>query len=109
MSPPPNERSGRRITCGRIPSSSGRETRMAFVEWTMKGTEYGHCNCNTGCPCQFNSLPSHGNCRAHSFFQIERGKFGDVTLDGLRWGFLAAWPGPIHMGGGTAVTVIEER
>jgi hypothetical protein len=82
---------------------------MAFVEWTMKGTEYGHCNCNVGCPCQFNALPSHGNCRAHSFFQIDRGRFGDVRLDGLRWGFLAAWPGPIHLGEGTYLLVVDER
>jgi len=82
---------------------------MAFVEWTMKGSEYGHCNCNVGCPCQFNALPSHGNCRAHSFFQIERGRFGDVKLDGLAWGFLAAWPGPIHLGDGTYQLVIDER
>ena len=57
---------------------------MAFVEWVLKGVEYGHCNCNTGCPCQFNSLPSHGHCRAHSFFQIERGHFGETALDGLQ-------------------------
>lgn len=82
---------------------------MAFVEWTMKGREYGHCNCNVGCPCQFNALPSHGNCRAHSFFEIERGRFGDVRLDGLRWGMLAAWPGPIHMGDGTFMAVVDER
>ena len=30
---------------------------MAFVDWTMQGSEYGHCNCNVGCPCQFNALP----------------------------------------------------
>ena len=82
---------------------------MAFVEWTLKGAEYGHCNCATGCPCQFNALPTHGHCRAHSFFHIERGRFGDVVLDGLDWGFLGAWPGPIHMGGGTMVCVIDER
>jgi hypothetical protein len=82
---------------------------MAFAEWTLKGVEYGHCNCATGCPCQFNALPTHGNCRAHSFFQIERGHFGDTKLDGLRFGFLASWPGPIHMGDGTCVVVIDER
>jgi len=82
---------------------------MAFVEWTMKGVEYGHCNCSTGCPCQFNSLPTHGNCRAHSFFEIERGRFGDTPLDGLRFGFLAMWPGPIHLGDGTCVVVVDER
>jgi hypothetical protein len=82
---------------------------MALVEWTIRGTEFGHCNCAVGCPCQFNALPTHGHCRAHSFFQIERGEFGGVRLDGLRWGFLASWPGPIHMGEGTWLPVIDER
>ena len=82
---------------------------MAFVEWTLKGTEYGHCNCAVGCPCQFNALPTHGHCRAHSFFQIERGRFGDVPLDGLRFGFMGSWPGPIHLGNGTWMGVVDER
>ena len=82
---------------------------MALVEWTLQGTEFGHCNCNVGCPCQFNALPSHGHCRAHSFFQIERGAFGNVPLSGLRFGFLASWPGPIHLGEGTWMSVIDER
>ena len=82
---------------------------MGFVEWSIQGAEYAHCNCNVGCPCQFNALPSHGNCRAHTFFQIERGRFGDVPLDGLRWGFLGSWPGPIHLGDGTWMAVIDER
>jgi hypothetical protein len=82
---------------------------MAFVEWKMQGTEVSNCNCATGCPCQFNSLPTHGNCRAHAFIQIDKGHFGDVKLDGLRWGILAAWPGAVHQGSGTFMTVIEER
>ena len=28
--------------------------------------------------------------------QIDKGRFGDVPLDGLRWGFVATWRGPIH-------------
>ncbi|MEK6805871.1 MAG: DUF1326 domain-containing protein [Pseudomonadota bacterium] len=82
---------------------------MAFVEWSMQGVEFANCNCNLGCPCQFNSLPDKGHCRAHTFVQIEKGRFGDVPLDGLRWGILAFWPGPIHLGSGTFMTVIEER
>lgn len=82
---------------------------MAFVEWKMHGTELVNCNCNWGCPCQFNSLPSKGHCRAHGFFQIDRGHFGEVNLDGLRWGILAAWPGAVHQGNGTFMTVIDER
>jgi hypothetical protein len=66
-------------------------------------------NCAVSCPCQFNALPTHGHCRAHSFFQIERGRFGSTPLDGLRWSFLGSFPGPIHHGNGTWLIVIDER
>lgn len=82
---------------------------MPLTEWFMQGTEFGNCNCSWGCPCQFNALPTHGNCRAHSFFQIEKGRFGETSLDGVRWGILAAWPGPIHEGRGVLQLVVDER
>lgn len=82
---------------------------MALVEWFIEGTEFVNCNCAVGCPCQFNSLPTHGHCRAHSFVQIDTGRFGDVPLDGLRWGFLGLWPGPIHHGNGTFQAIVDER
>jgi len=44
-----------------------------------------------------------------SFTQIEKGHFGEVPLDGLRWGILAAWPAAIHLGNGKLQTIIEER
>jgi hypothetical protein len=53
-------------------------------------------------------MPTNGDCRVAGFFQIDRGNFGDVPLSGLRWGILAAWPGAIHLGNGTFVTVIDE-
>src|SRR5579885_1188477 len=82
---------------------------MAYVDWRMQGVQVSHCNCNIGCPCQFNALPTHGNCRAYVFVQIERGHFGKVKLDGLRWGGLFAWPGPIHLGNCTALVVVCKR
>lgn len=82
---------------------------MAFTEWNMQGVEFANCSCNWGCPCQFNGLPSHGDCRAHTFVQIHKGRFGDVALGGLRWGIMAAWPGPIHLGKGTFQAVVDER
>jgi hypothetical protein len=82
---------------------------MAFVDWRIKGIQISNCNCATGCPCQFNALPTHGNCRAYVFFQIDSGHFGKTRLDGLRFGGLYAWPGPIHLGDGTAMAVIDER
>jgi hypothetical protein len=82
---------------------------MAFVEWAMQGVELTNCNCDCGCPCQFNRLPTHGHCRAYGFVQIETGHFGDVPLDGLRWGMVLAWPGPIHHGNGTLQAIVDER
>ena len=82
---------------------------MKLIEWSMQGVEFGNCNCAVGCPCQFNALPTHGNCRAHTFVKIESGRFGDVPLDGLSWGILASWPGPIHLGGGTFQAIVDER
>ena len=82
---------------------------MKYTEWSMQGVEFANCNCAFGCPCQFNALPTHGNCRAFTFVQIEKGRFGSVILDGLRWGILASWPGPIHLGNGTFQSIVDER
>jgi len=80
-----------------------------YVEWGMEGYEFVTCNCAWGCPCQFNGPPTLGHCRACCFVQIDKGRFGDVPLDGLRWGILAAWPAAIHLGNGKLQPVIDER
>lgn len=79
------------------------------VEWRVKGTELANCNCAYGCPCQFNALPTYGNCRAAVGYVIEEGQFGAVRLDGLRMALMASWPGPIHEGHGTMQLIIDER
>ena len=69
---------------------------MALTEWTMQGTEVVNCSCECGCPCQFSRLPTHGYCRAVIFVQIDKGRFGDVPLDGLRWGIVEETVGPLR-------------
>ncbi|WP_455918795.1 DUF1326 domain-containing protein [Ensifer canadensis] len=82
---------------------------MTSVNWTIKGREFIHCNCAYGCPCQFNALPTHGNCCAVGGFEIETGHHGDTRLDGLRCGIIAAWPGAIHEGRGEVVPIVDIR
>lgn len=82
---------------------------MATVEWKVKGKEFANCNCSYGCPCQFNALPTHGDCCAVGAIQIEEGYFGDVRLDGLRTVGLYKWPGAVHEGNGTMQIVIDKR
>src|SRR5262249_25944731 len=80
-----------------------------MIEWKIEGPELATCNCDWGCPCQFNRPPTHGNCRAAVGMKIEKGHFGDVRLDGLAWVGLFVWPGAIHEGRGEAQPIIDER
>lgn len=82
---------------------------MAKVDWSVRGVEYGGCNCAFGCPCQFEALPTQGHCRGFEALIIEEGHFGEVRLDGLKSALLYAWPGPIFDGNGTMQVVIDER
>ena len=61
------------------------------------------------CPCQFNGLPTHGDCRAAVAMRIDKGHFGNASLDGLKWVGLFAWPRAIHEGNGEALAIIDER
>jgi hypothetical protein len=82
---------------------------MAFVEWEIKAREFGNCNCDYGCPCQFNALPTHGNCQAVVGYEISEGHFGDTQLDGLRAVYVGKWPGAVHEGNGEMQVIIDER
>ena len=81
---------------------------MSFVDWRIKGRSFANCNCSYGCPCQFNALPTHGNCEAAIGYQIDEGHFGDVKLDGLRSAGLYSWPGAVHEGNGTMQLIVDE-
>lgn len=80
-----------------------------MTPWEIRGIELANCNCSYGCPCQFNALPTHGNCQAAGSFQIESGHYGDVKLDGLRAAAVYKWPGPVHEGNGEMQLIIDER
>lgn len=80
-----------------------------MIDWQIKAREFGNCNCDYGCPCQFNALPTHGNCEAAVAFEIEQGHFGDVKLDGLRTAGVYYWPGPVHEGSGTMQLIVDEN
>ncbi|MGH6782036.1 MAG: DUF1326 domain-containing protein [Sphingomonadaceae bacterium] len=82
---------------------------MTDTRWTIKGREFVHCNCDYGCPCQFNARPTKGHCCAVAAIDIEEGKHGDTRLDGLRIAMIVSWPGAIHEGGGEVVPIVDER
>lgn len=83
---------------------------MAEVDWYIEGVEVTNCNCDYGCPCQFESRrPTHGDCRGFAAVRIEKGYFGDLPLAGLCAALIYGWPGPIYEGNGECQAVIDER
>jgi hypothetical protein len=82
---------------------------MAAETWSLKGSVVIACNCEYGCPCNFNALPSHGFCEGGWTWHVESGSRGTLTLDGLVFSLYCAWPGAIHEGGGAAVAFVDER
>jgi hypothetical protein len=85
------------------------EALMTYVDWEIRGPQLSTCNCDWGCPCQFNARPTHGHCRAAVGMRIDRGHFGDARLEGLHWVVLLAWPRAIHDGDGEALPIVDER
>ncbi len=82
---------------------------MTDTKWTLHGREFANCNCSYGCPCQFNALPTHGNCWAVVGIQIDQGQHGNVSLSGLKLAGIFKYPGAIHMGNGEAQPIIDRR
>ncbi len=78
-----------------------------MISWEIDALELANCNCAFGCPCQFNSLPTNGNCEAAIGVIIRKGHHGDVKLDGLKVAMMAQWPGAIHQGNGTMQFIVD--
>jgi hypothetical protein len=82
---------------------------QAALEWAIRGTVAVACNCDYGCPCNFNGRPSTGKCEGQWTWHIEDGRFGDTELAGLNFTVAVNWPGAIHEGNGEALILVDER
>ena len=74
---------------------------MATPAWNVSGQYYETCSCDFVCPCvptQLTIMPTKGSCTFAMAFQIDRGSYDDVRLDGL--GFIIVGFTPEEMGKG---------
>jgi hypothetical protein len=79
------------------------------MSWSLKGTVLVACNCDYGCPCNYNARPTTGDCEGGWMWIVDKGEHDGVQLDGLALCVFADWPGAIHEGNGVAVAYIDER
>ena len=77
--------------------------------WRLRGTVFVACNCDYGCPCNFNAPPTHGFCEGGWTWRIAEGRYGGVPLEELAFSVYVKWPGAIHEGNGEALVLVDEQ
>jgi hypothetical protein len=77
------------------------------TRWEFEAELIQSCNCDYGCPCNFNGLPTHGNCEALLAYRIRSGRYRDVSLAGVTLAMAAWWPKAIHQGKGVGRFYID--
>ena len=85
---------------------------MATPKWQVEGQYYENCNCDYVCPCapaQMQVKPTKGSCTFVMGFRIERGRFGDVPLDGLGFVVVGHTPEEMAKGNWSVGLVIDDR
>src|SRR3982074_2166108 len=56
--------------------TGGRSSAMA--DWRLEGVYMKNCNCDPGCPCDFNADPTHHACEGMAAMIVEKGHFDGV-------------------------------
>lgn len=65
------------------------------MSWSLSGTYFESCNCDSACPCVFLSAPTTGECTAIVGWHIDAGAHEGLRLDGLNVALAVHSPG--HM------------
>ena len=77
--------------------------------WTLKGSYFETCNCETACPCVFLSPPTEGDCTVLLAWHVDEGRFGSVSLDGLNVALAVHSPGHMAEVKWKAALYLDER
>jgi len=80
------------------PTTVQAQAKSAAADWSLNATIIEACSCTMFCPCYFSTVPSaHGMgsggdhsmaehyCRFNMGYRVNQGRFGNVSLDGVRF------------------------
>ncbi|MEP6905531.1 MAG: DUF1326 domain-containing protein [Gemmatimonadales bacterium] len=85
---------------------------MSAGSWNASGQYFETCSCDFVCPCILGQMavdPTHGSCTFAMAFQIERGSFGSVSLDGLGFIVLGLTPEAMGKGNWSLGVIADDR
>ena len=86
-----------------------RRSPSGGVRWEFEADYYGNCNCDWGCPCNFNARPTQGNCHGIAAWKIRKGTFGTAKLDGVVFAAAYFFPGLVEQGNAIRRTYIDRK
>jgi len=78
------------------------------MAWTLQGTYFENCSCDTICPCTWSGLTAHATherCLAMLAFHVERGDIEGTDVSGLTFALVIDSP-PVMSEGGWKVGVV---
>lgn len=84
----------------------------AVQPWHLSGQYFETCSCDFICPCvtsNLEALPTNGSCTYAMAFQVDEGRYGNTTLDGLRFVIVGRAPGAMSAGGWSVGLIVDER
>jgi hypothetical protein len=73
-------------------------TRTEIPNWKASGDFFDVCKCNMPCPCTFAQSPTYGDCDSVIVWHIQKGQYGETSLDGLNILGLGSFTGNIWAG-----------
>ena len=80
--------------------------------WEVSGRYYETCSCDFVCPCilgQMTANPTKGSCTFAMAFQIDRGSYGLLSLDGLAFIVLGLTPEAMGKGNWSVGVIADDR
>jgi len=81
------------------------------MAWQISGRYMETCNCDYLCPCPLTGMTktTHGTCIFAMAFQIDRGRFEDVPLDGLSFIVVGRTPGNMGEGNWSVGLIADDK
>lgn len=78
-------------------------------QWKLEGHYMEACNCEATCPCIMLNDPTEGFCTSVVAWHIDRGGYGDVSLDGLNVALALHAPGNLTDGNWKVALYLDDR
>ena len=84
---------------------------MAGIQWQIRGEYMESCNCDYLCPCIYTNpqgRATHEHCYSLQLYRIDEGKYGALSLDGLKFALVIRSGRVMSEGGWVFACVVDE-